>query len=62
MREINGVLDEIQYLYNKGIRYIEWLDDDLLYDEKYMLELFSEMKSRFPELVWTASNGLIGMQ
>ena len=60
LREINGVLDEIQYLYNKGIRYIEWLDDDLLYDEKYMLELFSEMKSRFPELVWTASNGLIG--
>ena len=51
---------KIQYLYNKGIRHIDWLDDDLLYDEKYNISLFKEISVRFPDLIWTASNGLIG--
>ena len=60
LRSHSAVIDEIQYLYNKGIRHIDWLDDDLLYDEKYNISLFKEISVRFPDLIWTASNGLIG--
>ena len=61
LRKLETVISEIRYLYSKGIRHIDWLDDDLLYDEKYNLQLFGAIKNEFPDLKWTASNGLIGV-
>lgn len=61
LRKIGAVLDELRYLYKAGIRHIDWLDDDLLYDESYNLELFKAISNEFPDLKWTASNGLIGV-
>jgi len=61
LRNIEAVMDELRYLYSKGIRHIDWLDDDLLYNEEYNMQLFRSIKEEFPELVWTASNGLIGV-
>ena len=60
LRDHSAVIEEISYLYKKGIRHIDWLDDDLLYDEDYNIKLFKEIHARFPDLIWTASNGLIG--
>ena len=61
IRSLESVLAEITHLYNSGIRHIDWLDDDLLFNEDYNLQLFSEIQQRFPGLKWTASNGLIGV-
>jgi radical SAM superfamily enzyme YgiQ (UPF0313 family) len=61
LRSIDTVMDELRYLYKIGIRHIDWLDDDLLYEEDYNLKLFSAIKKEFPDLLWTASNGLIGV-
>lgn len=61
LRSLDSVIAEISHLYSRGIRHIDWLDDDLLYDEEYNLQLFDEISRRFPNLKWTASNGLIGV-
>lgn len=61
LRTIDSVIKEIDYLYSQGIRHIDWLDDDLLFNESFNLELFEKIKNQFPELIWTASNGLIGV-
>lgn len=61
LRKIETVISEIRYLYSIGIRHIDWLDDDLLYNEQYNLNLFDSIKNEFPDLKWTASNGLIGV-
>ena len=61
LRSIEAVVDEIRFLYNTGIRHIDWLDDDLLFDEEYNIQLFTLIKDEFPDLIWTASNGLIGV-
>ena len=61
LRSLDSVFKEIDYLYfEKGIRHIDWLDDDLLFDQQYNLDLFNGIAERYPDLVWTASNGLIG--
>jgi len=60
-RSINSVTSEIDYLYKKGITYIDFLDDDLLNNEKHMIQLFNEISVKFPDLVWTTGNGLIGV-
>ena len=61
LRTVESVIKEIRYLYSKGIRHIDWLDDDLLFNESFNLELFEKIKEEFKDLVWTASNGLIGV-
>ena len=61
LRDLSSVLNEIRFLYNEGIRHIEWLDDDLLWNPEYNRNLFSAIRDEFPELIHTASNGLIGV-
>lgn len=59
-RSAVSVVDEIQELNEKyGIRHITWLDDDLLFDGKRAIELFSEINRRNLGITWDASNGLI---
>ncbi len=61
LRTVDSVIKEIDYLYSNGVRHIDWLDDDLLYNEVFNLELFTKIAIQFPDLIWTASNGLIGV-
>ena len=59
-REVDGVVDEMVYLWDShGIRHFEWLDDDLLYDRDAALRMFQEIARRLPDATWCANNGLI---
>jgi radical SAM superfamily enzyme YgiQ (UPF0313 family) len=61
-RGVQGVIDELKYLVHvRKINYIDWLDDDLLFDREQVLSLFKEIAIQVPSLKWTASNGLIGV-
>lgn len=61
-RPVQSVVDEIKYLVReKGIKHIDWLDDDLLWDPKRTVELFKGLATEIPELEWTCSNGLIAV-
>jgi len=61
-RTVQNVIDEIKHLVEeKGISYIDWLDDDLLWDPKRTVELFKGLAEQVPGLEWTASNGLIAV-
>ncbi|OGW83844.1 MAG: hypothetical protein A2Z83_07625 [Omnitrophica bacterium GWA2_52_8] len=54
------MVDEIKYLYKeKGIRQIDWLDDDLLWDPARAVEMFKLMAAEIPDLEWISNNGLI---
>lgn len=62
LRDNQDVIDEVKYLVEKkGIDYIDWLDDDLLYDREKVIDLFKGLAEQVPGLQWTASNGLIGI-
>ena len=60
-RSARSVVDEIKFLVEeKGIRVIEWLDDDLLYGRKQSAELFRMMAEELPpDVEWIANNGVI---
>ena len=59
-RSVDSVLDELSILKNEyGVGHFIWLDDDLLHDEKRVLELFNGMVKRNLNLTWDATNGLI---
>lgn len=59
-RSPQDVIDEIKYLWDeKGVRQIDWLDDDLLYDEPRAIELFKGLAEQIPDLTWICNNGLI---
>jgi radical SAM superfamily enzyme YgiQ (UPF0313 family) len=61
MRPISDVVEEIKFLVRDlGIRQIDWLDDDLLYDSERTLDLFKALATEVPELEWISNNGLIG--
>ncbi|MHB1207658.1 MAG: B12-binding domain-containing radical SAM protein, partial [Rhodospirillaceae bacterium] len=61
-RDVQSVIDEIKYLYDhKGIRNLDWLDDDLLWDPKRTVALFKGLAEQVPGLEWTAQNGLIAV-
>lgn len=53
------VADEIERLYQRGIRHITWLDDDLLFNQQESIALFNEIARRKMDLTWDGSNGLI---
>lgn len=60
-RPARSVVDEIKCLVEKkGIKLIEWLDDDLLYGKPQSVELFKMMAEEIPGLEWIANNGVIG--
>jgi radical SAM superfamily enzyme YgiQ (UPF0313 family) len=59
-RALEEVIDEIKYLvHHKGIRQIDWLDDDLLWDEARAIALFQGLAREVPGLEWICNNGLI---
>lgn len=59
-RPVQHVIDEVKFLVReKGIRQVDWLDDDLLMDPLRTLELFKDLATQVPELEWICNNGLI---
>jgi radical SAM superfamily enzyme YgiQ (UPF0313 family) len=61
-RPIESVVEEIKFLVRqKGIRQIDWLDDDLLWNPQRTIELFKQLASEVPELEWICNNGLISI-
>ena len=62
IRETQDIIDEIKHLVEeKGVDYIDWLDDDLLFDREQVIAMFKGLAEQVPGLQWTASNGLIGV-
>ncbi len=58
-RPYQSVIDEIKFLVReKGIKQIDWLDDDLLFGPE-VIELFKGLAEQVPELEWISNNGLI---
>jgi radical SAM superfamily enzyme YgiQ (UPF0313 family) len=61
-RPVESVVEEIKFLVReKGIRQIEWLDDDLLWNTGRAVELFKGLATEIPELEWTCGNGFIAV-
>jgi magnesium-protoporphyrin IX monomethyl ester (oxidative) cyclase len=59
-RDINAVVDEIQYLKETyDIGHFMWLDDDLFYNQKRAIALFNEISSRRLGMTWDATNGVM---
>lgn len=59
-RSVSSVVDELEMLRDRyGITHVMWLDDDLLYNEKRAIALFSEMTNRKLGITWDATNGII---
>lgn len=56
-RDVKEVLKEIDYFYGRGIRHIEFLDDDLTKDKKRLENLLNGLSER--DVSWSAQNGLI---
>ena len=60
-RPVSSVVDEIKFLVQElGIRQIDRLDDDLLFDPDRTLEMLQSLAAEGPELEWISNNGLIG--
>jgi len=58
-RSVESVIDELKFLREKGIRQIDWLDDDFLWDRERTLLLLKRMTEEVPDLEWISNNGLI---
>lgn len=59
-RDVQNVIEEVKFLVReKGIRQIDWLDDDLLMNHDRAVALFKGLASEVPELEWICNNGLI---
>ena len=60
-RNIEDTLKEIDFLYNnKGVRFLELLDDDLLYNRENVKKLFKGIIYRnYKDLKWASTNGII---
>ena len=58
-RSVESVIDELKFLWKKGIRQIDWLDDDFLWDKERTLHLLKRMTEEVPDMEWISNNGLI---
>jgi hypothetical protein len=57
-RKIEDVLDELEYLYNeKGIRFIDWLDDDFTRYKDQTMNLLQGIIDRGLRIKWASTNG-----
>jgi radical SAM superfamily enzyme YgiQ (UPF0313 family) len=61
-RSPRAIVDEIKYLVEKkGVRLVEFLDDDLTYSRKLTVELFKTMAEELPpDFEWITQNGITG--
>ena len=56
---MESVIEELKFLWNRGVRQIDWLDDDFLWDRQRTLHLLKRMTEEVPDLEWISNNGLI---
>lgn len=61
-RPAREVVDEMKFLVNeRGVRLLDFLDDDLAFSQKGALELFQLMAEELPsDFRWISSNGITG--
>jgi len=60
--DIEKTLDELDYLYlEKGIRHIDWLDDDLLANKEITIELFHRIADRNYDLTFSINNASLAI-
>ena len=60
VRDVDAVVDEVERLsLVYGVQHIMWLDDDLFYNSRRALSLFSALADRSLGVTWDASNGVI---
>ena len=61
-RAARSVVDELKYLVEKkGVRLVDFLDDDLIFSQKGSLALFQMMAEELPsDFEWISSNGITG--
>lgn len=59
-RSARSVVDEIKFLVDqKGVKLVEFLDDDLIFSQKGSLELFQLMAEELPsDFEWISQNGI----
>ena len=59
-RPVDDLLAEIEYLVKqRGVRHIEWLDDDLLFNRRLVQDLLRRIVDKGLKITWSANNGLI---
>ncbi len=59
-RSIDGLLEEIEFLYKeRGVRHFEFLDDDLARYRDLLGQVLDEVKDKRLEISWASSNGII---
>ncbi len=59
-RSVDSIIEELSLYKEKyGVGHIMWLDDDLFYNPKRAIELFSKIKDSKLDITWDASNGVI---
>lgn len=60
VRDAEGVIQEMELLHKKyGIKHFDWLDDDLLFNQKEALKMFNLISERLPDITWSSNNGLV---
>lgn len=61
-RPVKSVVDEIRYLMEqRGVRVLDFLDDDVTYGYRRSAELFKTMAEELPPgLAWMSNNGITG--
>ena len=58
---VDKVVEEIVYLVKqRGVKHIEWLDDDFLANREAVVELLQKLIDLDLGITWAANNGLIG--
>ncbi len=58
-RSADNILDEIEYLYNDyGVRYFQFMDDNMTLDKKRILEICNGIKRRNMDIQFDTPNGL----
>lgn len=59
-RPVGDIIEEMEFLIEKkGVRHLEWLDDDLLFYKNDFLSLLEQIVKKNLQITWSANNGLI---
>ena len=59
-RTVDSIIEELHfYKENYGVNHIMWLDDDLFFNAKRAIELFTKIRDSKLNITWDASNGVI---
>ena len=58
-RSVDDILDEMQFLYDNGIKHFELLDDDFFRYRTNAMEVLNGIKDKKLDITWASNNGII---